>query len=91
MDINLATSVLVDPATKALLRALASRKRAKFGDLVTMLKAEQLLGSDDEALSSLGKLKDLHLVEERGAVLPRWNEYYVTADGLEANRKLLEK
>jgi hypothetical protein len=91
--INLAVAnSLVKPAVKSLLQILASRKRAQLNDLAEDLK--RVLNTNIEVAESVAKsgleeLKGLQFVEEKPAVLPRWNTYSVTADGLEAARKLL--
>lgn len=89
MDFTYAATTLAKPAVKLMLEVLASRKRAQLADLVEILKERQPASSEGDALSSLNELKRLKFVEEQGAALPRWNTYYVTADGLEATRKLL--
>jgi len=91
MDISLAASTLVNPTAKLILEVLASRKRIQLDDAVAICKKQNAQNPENEAQSSLNALKELHLIEEKRGVLPKWNEYYVTADGLEAARKLISR
>jgi hypothetical protein len=91
IDFAVASS-LIKPTVKFLLETLASRKRAQLTDLTEDLERALNTGdAENAAKSGLEELKRLQFVEEQPAVLPRWNTYSVTANGLEAARKLLLK
>lgn len=74
---------LLDPDTQKIFQCLVSKRRARLEDIASIFN----LGAEDVA-SKLGRLKELKLIDEKQAVLPRWKTYYITADGLEAARKL---
>ena len=87
----LALSGLLTPLAKLILETLASRKRAQLPEILDNLRSDGSSPSETEALASLKKLKELNLVDEKSSVLPKWNVYLVTSEGLEASRKLLGK
>jgi hypothetical protein len=91
MDFARVAALLGRQAPKLILWELAARKRAKFEELAALHKDQVPTSSDEDTLNCLHDLERHSLIKLQEAVLPKWNEYYVTTEGLEATRTLLSK
>lgn len=63
--------------------AIARKRRISMGDLLRTIDTPP-----EQAQKILERLKGIHLIEESSAPLREWNTYFVTADGLSAERAL---
>lgn len=78
-----ATLTLGGPMVREVFKLLVQDKSIRFGDLVKKASGER-----HEVKQALETLKDASLVKEAGAAIEDFSTYYVTADGLEAGRKV---
>lgn len=76
--------ILSDAATSSTFKLVTRKRKVRFDDLM------RDLDTDDETLviDQLERLKIAGLIEHRGSFLPEWGIYIVTADGLQAARKI---
>jgi len=69
--------------TRKILDQVVDHSQVQFRDI------RDAQGLDTESTrKTLDHLKDAHLIEEQGAPLEDFSLFYVTAEGLEARRKL---
>ncbi len=72
-----------DEQTRRIFDQVVDQRKVQFKNL------RRVQGLDRKvAREKLGLLKEAHLVEERGAPIEDFSIFYVTAEGLEAKRKL---
>lgn len=79
-----AIGLLSDHATRHLFERVVSSR---------MVRLRELVGPDagidqDTALRKLGELEKMGLIDEKRSALPELTTYFVTADGLDLERKL---
>ena len=72
-------------STRGVLREIASSRSIRLGDL---LRKSTPAMPRETVETSLEQLKGLHLIDERSSVLDELRTYFITAEGLEATRKL---
>jgi hypothetical protein len=86
-DINLVmASVLTDSVARSILEQVANSRWLRFGDLITEGGAADV--SREKAKATVRKLQDLHLIEVKPSGFEDLSTVFITANGLEANRKL---
>ncbi len=86
MSVDITTlSLLTDIVTRAVFEQVVKNRSIQLRELIK--KLDPVL-ERDVALTTLKKLKDACLIAEKSSSLTDWNPYYVTADGLEASRKI---
>lgn len=72
-----------DEQTRRIFDQVVDQRKVQFKNL------RQTQGLDRDAVrEKLSRLKDAHLIEESGAPIEDFSIFYVTADGLEAKRRL---
>ena len=79
---NIMTTVLAEPAVRDVFKTVASLRRVKLKELVSDEKRRP------EIKTILSRLRDAQLVAEERFAIEDWNQYYVTAQGLEVERAL---
>lgn len=72
-----------DEQTRRIFDQVVDQRKVQFKSLYQSQGLDRVA-----AREKLSVLKKAHLVEERGAPIEDFSIFYVTADGLEANRKL---
>lgn len=75
--------LIAKPETRKVFEAVVEKLTIRFKDLVDSLDLDE-----NEVAESLGKLEQAKLIEESSAPLRDFKTFYVTADGLSANREL---
>jgi hypothetical protein len=89
-NMGLASSVfaalLQDTAARKVLEAIAREKKLQFKDLSKTVQIEHLTSED--ASKALELLKTAGLIGEETAPIADFHTYYVTAEGLSAERQL---
>lgn len=87
---GLASSVFVallqDTVARKVLEAIAREKKLQFRDLAKVFQLEHIEG--EEASKALELLKTVGLIGEETAPIADFHTYYVTAEGLSAERQL---
>lgn len=82
-------AVLTGLATRVVFDLVVSNRSIRFGELLK--KLQQTKRSEvgrESAIKSLEELKTAGLIDEKSSSVQDWSTYYVTADGLEASRKV---
>ncbi len=85
MAVDITTlGILSDTETRSIFELVVKLKNARLDMLL------KKLDTDDQAsvIIHLGRLQNVGLIDEKRSTLPEWNKYFVTADGLEAIRKI---
>lgn len=77
-------AALAKPLTRQILRAVVRNKSVRLPDLVSTEV------SHDVALAAIKELTEARLIKENKAPIVDLNTYFVTADGLAANRQVAD-
>jgi len=86
MSVDIAQlSVLCEPAVRNVFNEVVKRRTVQLGELVRLGRGGATRAGTRQLLD---KLKDARLIAEQPSTLDEFSTYYVTADGLEADRKL---
>jgi DNA-binding HxlR family transcriptional regulator len=81
---NAAIGLLLDDATRQLFERVARLRMVRLRELVS-----PEAGIDQNtALRKLGELEKMGLIDEKRSPVPELTTYFVTADGLDMERKL---
>lgn len=76
--------VLSDDTARRVFEEVARSRIVSHGQL-----SEQLSEINEDAIvKSLSKLKGIGLIDRRSAVISEWDRYFITAEGLAAERML---
>jgi hypothetical protein len=84
MDTGIIT-ILADNLTRTLFERIARERRITYKDLLEAVKSSV---NPDAAEPRLDQLRAAHLIEEQEAPLKDFRTYFVTANGLSAEREL---
>ncbi len=77
-------AVLAQPETRRVLRELVKRKQVRLPDLI-----DQGL-SREQAVSATRELAKAHLIKTRPGPIEDLSVYFITADGLAADRQVTD-
>ncbi len=75
----------IAPSTRSVLKEVASSRSIRLGELMKKAQPEIERATVE---SSLQELKNLHFIDERSSVLNDFRTFFITAEGIEATRKL---
>ena len=83
---NVFVVLLQDTVARKVLETIAREKKLQSKDLAKVFQIEHIEGKD--ASKALELLKTAGLIEEETAPIADFHTYYVTAEGLSAERQL---
>ena len=86
LGINELLSVFQDRDTLDMFNEVVKNKKIRLGDLVKQIHRQQI--TQEKAKYSLDKLEQAGLIAKKGVEPGIYTIYYVTADGLQASRKI---
>lgn len=78
-------SLLTNPITRRVFGMVVKSRSIRFEQLVKQVEADV---DRDRAKRTLQELIDAHLIKQKGSAVEDFATYYVTADGLEASRRV---
>jgi|HubBroStandDraft_1064217.scaffolds.fasta_scaffold95640_2 hypothetical protein len=86
---NQIVMLLSNPVLQEVFKEIVKNRSALFKELVTSLSNNTDLNLEDHQVAgALEQLKNADLIKEREAPIKDFNSYYITADGLTADRQL---
>ena len=93
MAVDFATlSMLAVPTVRLVFEQVVKNRSIRLGELIERVRPKVDRENVEEMLrelkETLNKLKDAELIKEKGSAIEEFNTYYVTANGLEANREV---
>lgn len=89
MSIDLFTlAVLAEPMARVLFEQVAKNRSIRFEQLLKRVQFLYSTLSREDARATLQQLKNAQLIGEISSPIEDFNTYYITAEGLEAGRKI---
>jgi hypothetical protein len=85
---GLITLLLADRSTRTIFETVARERKISHKDLVQTLTRIAGVVSTNEISTRLDQLEEAKLIGEQGAPIEDFKTYYITADGLSAEREL---
>jgi DNA-binding transcriptional ArsR family regulator len=79
----------LEPTARMILSVVAKSRLMLRGDLLT--RAREQFGesvAQETIQTNLDRLKSLHLIDEKQTPVDDFNTLYITAEGLDANRRI---